>query len=78
MARLEKTTRISEDELIAFGTGKLCLAAQEGDVQNGSVMAGQVSGLISDILPVAELLEQIMAQAQEQIAVLNRFCAQKE
>ena len=71
---MEKTTQINEAELIAFGTGKLRLAVEDGDVDNGSVMAGQVSGLINDIVPVAVLIERIMAQAQERIAALNCMC----
>jgi enoyl-[acyl-carrier protein] reductase II len=71
MARMEKTTQISEEDLIVFGTGKLRLAAQEGDVEDGSVMAGQVSGLVNDIVPVCVLIERIVAQAEAQIAALN-------
>ncbi|MBN1933329.1 MAG: nitronate monooxygenase [Anaerolineae bacterium] len=74
-ARMEKADQISADELIAFGTGKLRLAAEQGDVDNGSVMAGQISGLINDILPVAELIERIMAQADAQIMALARLSA---
>jgi enoyl-[acyl-carrier protein] reductase II len=73
MAQLEKTSQVSEEELIAFGTGKLRLAAEEGDVDNGSVMAGQISGLIGDIVPVKELIECIVAVAEERIAALNRL-----
>lgn len=71
MARLEKTTTLSEEELIAFGTGKLRLAAQEGDTNGGSVMAGQVSGLIDDIVPVRDLIERIICEAESQIALLS-------
>lgn len=73
MARMEEAAQVSEAELIAFGTGKLRLAAEEGDVENGSVMAGQISGLIRDVVPVAMLIERIMAQAEERIAALNRL-----
>ena len=75
MAQLESQARIDEQELIAFGTGKLRLAAEQGDVENGSVMAGQVSGLISDIVPVATLIERMIHQAEEQIAALLGMCA---
>jgi enoyl-[acyl-carrier protein] reductase II len=74
LARLERTTQISEEELIAFGTGKLRLAAEEGDVDNGSVMSGQISGLINDILPVEVVIERIMATAEERISALNQLC----
>jgi len=73
MAKMEKETQIDEEALIAFGTGKLCLAAQEGDVDHGSVMAGQVSGLIDDIVPVAVLMERVVAQAEAQILRLHQL-----
>jgi enoyl-[acyl-carrier protein] reductase II len=74
MAQMEKSVTINEAELITFGTGKLRLAAEDGDVDYGSVMAGQVSGLIDDIVPVAELIERIVRQAKEQIAKLGCLC----
>lgn len=74
MARMEQTARISEEELIAFGTGKLRLAAEEGDIEHGSVMSGQISGLIDDIVPVKVLIERMITEAQEQISVLSRLC----
>lgn len=72
-ARMEREAQVSEEELIAFGTGKLRLAAEEGDVEGGSVMAGQVCGLVDDIVPVAELIERMICQAEVQIAALNRL-----
>ena len=62
---------ISEAEIIEFGTGKLRLAAIEGDVKNGSVMAGQIAGMINDIVPTKELIERIVAEAEEIIARLQ-------
>ncbi len=62
----------SEREIIEFGTGKLRLAAIEGDVKNGSVMAGQIAGMINDIIPVKELIERIVAQAEEIIEGLQK------
>lgn len=71
LAQLEKTAQVSEEELIAFGTGKLRLAVEEGDVDNGSVMAGQVSGLIDDVVPVKDLIECVVAVAEARITALN-------
>jgi enoyl-[acyl-carrier protein] reductase II len=73
-ARLEQEAQVTEDELIALGTGKLRLAAEGGDTDNGSVMAGQICGLVGDILPVAELVERTIRQAEAQIAALSRLC----
>jgi enoyl-[acyl-carrier protein] reductase II len=72
-AKLEREAQVTEEELIAFGTGKLRLAAQDGDVDSGSVMAGQACGLVDDIIPVAELIERIVCQAETQIVALNRL-----
>ncbi|MGA9350406.1 MAG: nitronate monooxygenase [Anaerolineae bacterium] len=63
---------ISEEEIIEFGTGKLRLAAIEGDMTNGSVMAGQIAGMVNDIVPVKELIERIVAEAEEIIGSLQR------
>lgn len=73
MAQLEQETQITEEELIAFGTGRLRLAAETGDTDNGSVMGGQVSGLIDDVVPCQMLLERIVAEAEQQIETLARF-----
>ncbi len=62
---------ITEAELIEFGTGKLRLAAIEGDVKNGSVMAGQIAGMVHDIVPTKELIERIVAEAEEIIGRLQ-------
>ncbi|MCK4471943.1 MAG: nitronate monooxygenase, partial [Anaerolineae bacterium] len=62
---------ITEAELIEFGTGKLRLAAIEGDMKNGSVMAGQIAGMVSDIVPAKELIERIVAEAEEIIGRLQ-------
>jgi len=55
---------ISEEELIELGTGKLRLAAEEGDMAWGSVMAGQISGLIHDVLPAAEIIRRTVTEAE--------------
>ncbi|HIC93296.1 MAG TPA: enoyl-[acyl-carrier-protein] reductase FabK [Anaerolineae bacterium] len=62
---------VSEEEIIAFGTGKLRLAVIEGDVVNGSVMAGQSCGLVRDIVPAKVLIERIVAEAEGIIARLQ-------
>lgn len=61
----------TKEELEKFGEGKLRLAAREGDIQNGSVMAGQIAGLIKDIKPVKEIMEDIIKEAQAVIKRVN-------
>jgi enoyl-[acyl-carrier protein] reductase II len=39
-------------------------AALEGDVEWGKVEAGQAAGLITDILPAAEVVRRLVAEAE--------------
>jgi len=55
---------LAEDELLAFGTGKLRLAVVEGDTAEGSFMAGQSCGLIRDIVPVGEMIQRVVSEAE--------------
>jgi enoyl-[acyl-carrier protein] reductase II len=69
---LEKQS-LTEEQLIEFGTGKLKLAVVDGDVAGGSFMAGQSCGLVNDIVPCAELIQRIMAQAEAVLSRLPQF-----
>jgi enoyl-[acyl-carrier protein] reductase II len=66
---------LSEEEIIEFGTGKLRLAAIEGDMVKGSIMAGQSCGLVHDIVPVKVLIERIISEAEEIIGGLQHLSA---
>ena len=65
----------SFEELEYLTLGGLRRAVQEGDVKNGSVMAGQSAGLIHDIKPCKDILCDMTAQC---LALLEknkaRFC----
>ena len=50
----------SPEELEKLGLGTLRMAAREGDVEMGSVMIGQVSGMMNDIKPVRVILEDLV------------------
>ncbi len=58
---------ISETEFLDYGAGKLRSAIVDGDVKQGSVMAGQSAGLVDDLLPVKEIMDRIVAEAEESI-----------
>jgi enoyl-[acyl-carrier protein] reductase II len=68
---------MSEEEIMEFGTGKLRLAVEEGNTRQGSVMAGQICGLIHDVLPVQELLTRIVVEAQATVEQLNSLAGQQ-
>lgn len=48
------------EELEKMGTGKLRLAAVEGDVKEGSVMSGQVASMVTKRETVKEIIEGLM------------------
>lgn len=61
----------SVEELQALGVGRLRAAIIEGDVEYGSVMAGQIAGLIREVRPVREILISIVKEAEEIIRRLS-------
>lgn len=52
-------------ELEKFTLGSLRKAVVEGDVKSGSLMAGQVSGMVKEILPLRTIFERIMREYEE-------------
>lgn len=62
--RLEKEGA-SFEELEQMTAGSLRNAVVDGDVINGSVMAGQIAGMLKDELSCKEIIESIMKQAEE-------------
>jgi len=70
--KLEKQ-EASIEELEKLGSGKLRLAVVDGDVENGSVMAGQVAGLVKEIKPVKEIISDIIKQAKATLDNLNKL-----
>ena len=45
--------------------GSLRRAVLDGDKENGAFMAGQISGMITEIKPVAQILEDVWSQAED-------------
>ena len=45
--------------------GSLRRAVYDGDVENGSVMAGQIAGLVTEVRSVKNIIEDVMKEAQE-------------
>ncbi len=63
----------SIEALEEFGEGKLKLAAQDGDVVNGSVMIGQCAGIVHRIKPVKTIVADIINQANDTLLKLCQF-----
>lgn len=60
------------DQLDELGKGSLYAGVINGDLENGSLMAGQIAGLIKEIKPVKQIIEEIMSGAKMQLANLAR------
>lgn len=60
----------SAEELEKLGAGSLHRATHEGDVENGSVMIGEISGMLKDIKPVKVIIEELVSGLPE---VFNRL-----
>ena len=52
-----------------FWAGALRRAVIDGDIENGSLMAGQSVGMVSREEPVADIVEELMAQCEAALAV---------
>jgi len=61
----------SKEELENLGAGTLRKAAIEGDVKEGSVMIGQISGMLTDVKPCATIIKDIMTETENVIKNLQ-------
>ncbi|MBT5074533.1 MAG: 2-nitropropane dioxygenase [Kordiimonadaceae bacterium] len=55
-------------EIEHYWAGALKRAVIDGDVENGSVMAGQSVGMVKKIQPISEIMDNLVEQAAEQLA----------
>ncbi|GAA4476521.1 NAD(P)H-dependent flavin oxidoreductase [Gluconacetobacter asukensis] len=59
----ELTKEAAQLDIEHFWAGSLRRAVIEGDVENGSVMAGQSVGMITSVQPVATIIAELVEQA---------------
>jgi len=63
----------SKEELDLFGRGRTYLGLIEGDIDEGSLMAGQIAGLIKEIKPVRIIMEEMVTEAEAMITTFRNF-----
>lgn len=61
----------SIQELEALGAGGLRNAVVDGDVVNGTVMAGQIAGMVKQEQTAKEIIEEIMTEANRRLASIS-------
>jgi enoyl-[acyl-carrier protein] reductase II len=71
-AEMEKSGA-PQSELEEFGKGKLYLGVIQGNIEEGSLMAGQIAGLVKEIKPAGQIVTDIMAEAERTLEALSRF-----
>ena len=53
-----------DDELEKMGVGALRLAVQEGDIEKGCFLSGQIAAMVRKEQPAAEIVKEIMEEAE--------------
>ena len=61
-----------DDALEALGAGKLRMAVQEGDPEQGCFLSGQIAAMVKKEQPAAEIVQEVMQEAEP---ILQRACA---
>ena len=60
----------SKEELDMFGSGRMHLGLIDGDIEDGSLLSGQIAGLIKEIRPVRVIIEEMISEAE---TIINRL-----
>ena len=69
LAQIERgdmNTREASEKLESFWIGGLRKAVIDGDIENGSLMAGQSVGLATKVMPVGEIIEELIDRGIEE------------
>lgn len=61
----ELDQKAAQLEIEHFWAGALRRAVMEGDIENGSLMAGQSVGMVTREQPTAEIIRELVDQATE-------------
>ena len=62
----------AQEEVEKFWIGALRRAAVEGDVEMGSLMAGQSVGLVDKVITIRELLDELLRDADRELIEIKR------
>ncbi len=65
------------EELEEMGAGKLRAAAREGDVERGSVMIGQIAGMIDCVSTVEEVIQEMVKGIPAVLSAIEQTCKEQ-
>ncbi len=69
LANGEKDGTLTPEQFEEVTLGSLRKAVQDGNVEEGSFLCGAIAGMINDIKPCKDIIEEMMSQAEK---LLNR------
>jgi len=64
----------SLEELEKLGTGRLRAAVVDGNVENGSVMAGQIAAMVTKVETCREIILDVMTGAERTLERMQAIC----
>lgn len=65
LANGEKNGSLSPDEFEKLTVGALRRAVVDGDVESGSFLCGAIAGMVNEVKPCKDIVEEIMSQASK-------------
>lgn len=72
--KFEMTPGEAQYEVEKYWMGALRRAVQDGDVDYGSVMAGQSVGLVNKELPLKDALASLIGEAEQELKTIRQKC----
>ena len=72
-AQMEYDASVSDEELEAYGVGALRRAAQEGDLERGSFLAGQCAAMVNQKESAKAIIDGMMRQAEEVLCTAAKW-----
>ena len=72
-AELEKNPEVSDEELSRFGTGAVRKAAVDGNLQEGSFLAGQIAALVKKEQSAKEIVDELMAETEKYLSEASKW-----
>ena len=65
LASGEMNGSITPDEFEELTLGSLRKAVQDGNLEEGSFLCGAIAGMIEDVKPAKDIIEEMFAKAEE-------------
>lgn len=70
-AKMENDPNVTSEELLQFGAGSLRKAVKDGNLKEGSFMAGEIAGMINEKKSCKEIVEGMASKCEELLKAAN-------